>query len=353
MTACAHVRAHAESGRGGALGLGSTAGRGAARVAASHYSVMVRDTSQMFVAGPPVVARIGQRLEKNELGGSHIHTRNGAVDDEVNSEAEAFERARRFLSYLPSSVYGLPPRADNTGKDADDPARREEWLIEAIPRNRRQVYHIRNIVEAVVDAGSFLEIGRGWGRPVITGLARLDGWPVALMASDPYHYGGAWTADAARKITRFVDLADTFHLPMVHLVDIPGFLIGLAAERAGTLRHGAAALAAIFRAEIPWCSGILPQAFGAAGMGQQNGERDGRDETGRGRTRGGAGGPVALARRDCSVKAQIGSHCQFGFHEAAVLGYLHVGAGRADRAGKVVFEPGHPGAVGAQRLSLE
>ena len=258
-----------------ALALGSTAGLGAARVVTSHYSVMVRDTSQMFVAGPPVVARIGQTLEKNELGGSHIHTRNGAVDDEVNSEDEAFERARRFLSYLPSSVYGLPPRADNTGKDADDPARREEWLIEAIPRNRRQVYQMRNIVEAVVDAGSFLEIGRGWGRPVITGLARLDGWPVALMASDPYHYGGAWTADAARKITRFVDLADTFHLPMVHLVDIPGFLIGLDAERAGTIRHGAAALAAIFQAEIPWCSVIVRKAFGVAGMAHQNEERYG------------------------------------------------------------------------------
>ncbi|MCH8078123.1 MAG: methylmalonyl-CoA carboxyltransferase, partial [SAR324 cluster bacterium] len=111
-----------------ALALGSTAGLGAARVVTSHYSVMVRDTSQMFVAGPPVVARIGQKLEKNELGGSHIHTRNGAVDDEVNSEDEAFERTRRFLSYLPSSVYGLPPRAENTGKNADDPARREEWL---------------------------------------------------------------------------------------------------------------------------------------------------------------------------------------------------------------------------------
>jgi acetyl-CoA carboxylase carboxyltransferase component len=254
-----------------ALALGSTAGLGAARVVASHYSVMVKESSQMFVAGPPVVARVGQRLEKNELGGSHLHTRNGAVDDEAASEDDAFARARRFLGYLPPSVYGLPPR----GPQEDDPQRREPWLIEAVPRNRRQVYPMRRIVEAVLDRGSFLEIGRQWGRSVVAGLGRLDGWPVALLASDPTHYGGAWTTDACRKVERIVDLADTFHLPVVHLVDIPGFLIGLDAEKAATIRYGARALSAIFQARTPWCSVIVRKAFGVAGMGHQNHERYG------------------------------------------------------------------------------
>ena len=106
--------------RWSALGLGSVAGLGAARLAASHYSVMVKDTSQVFVAGPPVVERIGQKIGKNDLGGSQIHTRNGVVDDEALSEPDAFERVRRFLSYLPSSVHELPPRADaNRGNPAD------------------------------------------------------------------------------------------------------------------------------------------------------------------------------------------------------------------------------------------
>ncbi|MCZ6629237.1 MAG: methylmalonyl-CoA carboxyltransferase [SAR324 cluster bacterium] len=254
-----------------ALALGSTAGLGAARVAASHYSVMVKETSQLFVAGPPVVARIGQSLEKNELGGSHIHTRNGAVDDEAESEDDAFQRARRFLSYLPSSVYELPPRA----AQEDDPQRREEWLIEAVPRNRRQVYQMRKIVEAVMDKSSFMEIGKFWGRPVITGFARLDGWPVAVLASDPYHYGGAWTADASQKVMRCVDIAETFHLPVVHLVDIPGFLIGIEAEQAATIRHGARAMAAIFQSRTPWCTVLVRKAFGVAGSAHQNHERYG------------------------------------------------------------------------------
>ncbi|MCZ6552268.1 MAG: methylmalonyl-CoA carboxyltransferase [SAR324 cluster bacterium] len=254
-----------------ALALGSTAGLGAARVAASHYSVMVKEISQMFVAGPPVVKRIGEDLTKNELGGSAIHTRNGTVDDEAESEADAFQRTRRFLSYLPPSVYELPPR----GAQDDDPQRREEWLIEAVPSDRRKVYKMRPIVEAVVDRGSFFEIGKFWGRGVITGLARLDGWPVAVMASDPYVYGGAWTADASQKVTRFVDLAEVFHLPVVHLVDIPGFMIGLEAEKAATIRHGVRAMAAIFQARTPWCTVIVRKAFGVAGSAHQNADRYG------------------------------------------------------------------------------
>jgi len=254
-----------------ALALGSVAGLGAARVAASHYSIIVKDTAQMFVAGPPVVARVGQILDKNELGGSHIHTQNGAIDDEAASETEAFAMARRFLSYLPSSVHELPARTE----PSDDPKRRPEWLIDAIPRDAKKVYKMRPIVQALVDEGTFFEIGRRWGKPVITGLARLDGWPVAVMASDPYHYGGAWTADACDKVIRFVDLAQTFHLPVVHLVDVPGFLIGREAEEAGTIRHGVRAMQAIYQASVPWCAILVRKVYGVAGAAHMNPARYG------------------------------------------------------------------------------
>ena len=249
-----------------ALALGPVAGLGAARVAASHYSLIVRERAQMFVAGPPVVSRLGKTVTKEELGGSAIHVANGAIDDEVESEEQAFERTRRFLSYLPPSSFGLPPRAA-----CDDPAdRREDFLIGAVPRDRRKVYKIRPIVEAVFDRGSFFEIGRKFGRSIVTGLARLDGWPVAVAASDPYVYAGGWTAAAAQKLTRFIDFAETFHLPVVHMVDCPGFLVGVQAEKAGTIRYGVRALSALYQATVPWCSVIMRKAFGVAGAGHDN-----------------------------------------------------------------------------------
>jgi acetyl-CoA carboxylase carboxyltransferase component len=249
-----------------ALGLGSVAGLGAARMAASHYSVMTKETSALFVAGPPVVNALGQQqLNRFELGGWEIQTRCGAVDHAVDSEAEAFECTRRFLSYLPSSVYEVAPRGERT----DDPERRDEFLFEVIPRNRRRVYKMRPIIEAVVDNGSFFEIGRMFGRPIITGLARVDGLPVAVMASDPFFYAGAWTADSCDKIIRFVDLAETFHLPVVYLCDCPGFHIGLEAEKAATIRKGVRAMAAVNQSSVPWCTFLIRNVFGVAGAVNQ------------------------------------------------------------------------------------
>jgi acetyl-CoA carboxylase carboxyltransferase component len=218
------------------------------------------------VAGPPVVAAVGQKVSKEELGSSRIHAANGAIDDEVASEQEAFESARRFLSYLPSSVYELPPRAPS----ADDPARREESLLSAVPRDRRDVYRMRPILEAVVDTGSFFEIGKRHGRSIITGLARLDGWPVAVIASDPFVIGGLWTAASSAKLERFVSFAETFHLPVVHFVDNPGFMIGKQAEQEGTIRAGVRALTAVYQAKVPWCTIIIRKVFGVAGAGNQN-----------------------------------------------------------------------------------
>jgi acetyl-CoA carboxylase carboxyltransferase component len=250
------------------LGLGSVAGLGAARLAASHYSVMTK-TSAMFVAGPPVVARLGQKLDKQELGGWEIQTKSGGIDHAVDSEEEAFACARRFLSYLPSSVFELPA----TVPCDDDPERAEESLMKAVPRNRRQVYKMRPIIEAVVDKGSFFEMGQNFGRSVIAGFARFEGRAVLLLASDPYHYGGSWTTEACQKVVRFVDLAETFHLPVVYLMDCPGFMIGLDAEKSATIRHGVRAMAAVNQTTVPWCTIIVRNAFGVAGVVHQPANR--------------------------------------------------------------------------------
>jgi acetyl-CoA carboxylase carboxyltransferase component len=252
-----------------ALGLGSVAGLGAAHLAAAHYSVMVKGLSALFVAGPPVVERVGEKLTPQQLGGWELQLKAGAVDDAVDSEDEAFIRARRFLSYLPSSIYEVPPR----GPQTDDPQRRDPGLADAVPRDPRKVYRMRAIVEAVVDRGSFFEIAALYGRAMITGLARLDGWPVALMASDPMFYGGAWTADTCQKVERFVDLAQTFHLPVVYLVDCPGFLIGAQAEQTGTIKQGVRAMSAIWQTTVPWCAMIIRNVFGVAGAAHRNGGR--------------------------------------------------------------------------------
>ncbi len=244
-----------------ALGLGSVAGLGAARLAASHYSVMTKITSAMFVAGPPVVERIGQKLTKQELGGWQIQCKAGAVDHAVDTETEAFACARRFLSYLPSSIHSTPPVAPYQ----DDASRNDDALLKVIPKDRRKVYKMRPIVETLVDGDSFFEMGSQFGRSIITGLARIEGRSVAVMAGDPYHYAGAWTADACAKIIRFVDLAQTFHLPVVHLVDCPGFLVGLQAEQTATIRAGVRAMTALDQCTVPWCTIIVRNVFGVAG----------------------------------------------------------------------------------------
>ena len=205
------------------LALGSVAGIGAARVATSHYSLIVRESAQMMIAGPALVeqAQLGDH-GKEELGHANIHTANGAIDDAVDSESEAFERAKTFLSYLPSNVDELAPRIE----PEDSVDRRDEELLSLVPREPRRVYQMRKIIDSVFDVGSFFEIGCSWGKSIITGFARLDGFPVAVFAEDPYQYGGAWNADGWLKLIRLLDTSYTLHFPVVHLEDCPGFLLG-------------------------------------------------------------------------------------------------------------------------------
>ena len=245
-----------------ALALGSVAGIGAARVATAHYSMIVRETAQMMIAGPALVeqASLGDH-GKEELGHADIHTSNGAIDDAVDTEHEAFDRAKRFLSYLPTNVDELAPRAEPT----DDPQRRDESLISIVPKEPRRVYQMRKVIGSVVDEDSFFEIGERWGKSIITGLARLDGYPVAVFAEDPFVYGGAWTSDGCRKLIRLLDLASTFHLPVVHLEDCPGFLIGKESEENATIRYGSQALAALGQLTTPFVCVVIRKAFGVAG----------------------------------------------------------------------------------------
>lgn len=252
-----------------ALALGPTAGMGAARTVASHYSVMVKGLSQIFAAGPVVAQAIGEEVDKEGLGGSDIHTRNGVVDEEVESEEEAFEAARRFLSYLPANVDRLAARTAN----ADPVDRREEQLIDIVPRDPKRVYSMRAVLDAVCDRGSVFEMGRRWGRAAITAFARLDGWPVAVLASDPSYLGGSWEALTSQKVRRFAELADRFRLPVVHLVDNPGFMVGVEAEKTGTIRYGVEAMNAVYKASVPWASVIVRRAYGIAGSAMSNAER--------------------------------------------------------------------------------
>lgn len=249
--------------------LGSVAGLGAARAVAAHFTVLVEQTAQLFVAGPPVVKfGVGEDVTKEQLGGVDVHRDSGAVDCVVASEAAAFEAIRRFLSYLPQNVFELPPIAPST----DPPDRREPALLSAIPRNPRQPYRIRPLCAAIFDADSFFELTRYSGATV-TALARLNGHPVGVVAPDPYQGGGGLTAAGADALIRLVDLCQTFHLPLVSLTDQPGLAIGQAAERHGTIRHGVRAIAAVYQATVPAAEVILRRVFGVGGAGMTNRHR--------------------------------------------------------------------------------
>ena len=241
--------------------LGAVAGMPAARLVAAHFSVMARETAQVLIAGPAVVERaMGEKKTKEELGGASVHTKNGTVDNASADEPDAFLQIRRFLSYLPSNVWELPPVAP-----ADDPVdRREEDLLQIVPKNRRQAFDMRKLLAWVLDKETFFEIGRGYGRSQITGLARLNGQPVGVWANDGRYLAGAMTADGAQKARRFLELCETFHLPILSFVDEPGFMIGSQSEQAATIRHGASTVLTAAMTKVPWASIMVRRSFGVA-----------------------------------------------------------------------------------------
>ena len=243
--------------------LGSVVGIGAAKAVLGHFSVMVRDIAQLFVAGPPVVSHaMGYDVTKEDLGGWHIHCRNGSVDNLAESEEEAMAMTRRFLSYLPASAYEAPPVA----KAADPADRREEELLTLVPRKRTATFDVRRAIRLMADKDSFFEIGPLWGTDQVTGFVRMAGHPMGVIASDSRHVnGGALTADGCDKLRRHHDLCDLFHLPILNLVDNPGFAVGIEHEIAGTIRKGGEWMVAFAQVAVPIFTVLMRRSFGVAG----------------------------------------------------------------------------------------
>ncbi|MDA1075156.1 MAG: hypothetical protein O3A63_10415 [Proteobacteria bacterium] len=245
--------------------LGSVVGIGAAKAVLGHFSVMVRDIAQLFVAGPPVVSHaMGYDISKEDLGGWHIHCTNGSVDNLAETEEEACAMAKRFLSYLPGSVFEAPPviPADPT----DPPDRREEALFTLIPRKRTTTFDVRRAISLMADRGSFFEIGPLWGTDQVTGFVRFNGRPLGVIASDSQHAnGGALTADGCDKLRRHLDLCDLFHIPILNLIDNPGFAVGLEHEIRSTIRKGGEWMVAFAQVTVPIFTVIMRRSFGVAG----------------------------------------------------------------------------------------
>jgi len=248
--------------------LGTAAGGPAGRAILSHFTVMPRGTAQVFAAGPPVVKRsLGQSITKEDLGGSPIAVdAAGTIHNAAADEADAFRQVRRFLSFMPRNVWELPPIAAAT----DPVERREEDLLSIVPRRRTQPYNMRRVIEMVVDRESGFEIQPTFGKAVFTVLARLAGHPVGIIANNPMHYGGAMDAKAARKQIHFMELCDCFHIPIVFLVDVPGFMVGLNAEESGTLREGMRAVYIAGQLKVPTLTMVLRKCYGMAGMATCN-----------------------------------------------------------------------------------
>ncbi|WP_078429753.1 acyl-CoA carboxylase subunit beta [Alkalihalobacterium alkalinitrilicum] len=247
-----------------AAALGSCAGLGALRVVHSHFSVMVKDKSHVFAAGPQVVTPgINEVVTKEELGGSKVHARgSGIVDNEAKDEQDALDQIKRFLSYLPRSSYHMPPL-----QQSDDNINRcEEDLASIVPSDRRRVYNMRNVLELVFDNGSLFEMSRYYGKSNITMLGRLNGYPVGILANDPYIYAGSMSDESSEKITKFIDMCDTFNLPIINFFDQPGVTVGKMAESRGTIRKATRALLAMHQVSVPWCTVYVRRAFGVAGM---------------------------------------------------------------------------------------
>lgn len=251
-----------------AAGFGPIAGLGALFMVKSHFSVMVKKKAQVFVGGPPLVkAATGETVTKEALGGYRIHTRlSGVVDNEGEDEEDALRQIKAFLSYLPSNVWELPERHENAG---DPPERREEELVSIIPRDRRKPYDMRKLLRLVLDRHSMFEIGEYQGRSQITALARLKGYPVGVLANDPRFYGGSFNYDGAEKYQRFIDMCDTFHLPIINFSDQPGFMIGRKSEEQGLIRKGVRASFAMAQATVPVAVLYLRKCFGVAGAAQK------------------------------------------------------------------------------------
>jgi acetyl-CoA carboxylase carboxyltransferase component len=244
--------------------LGSVAGLPAIDACLAHFNVMVKGTSQVFPGGPPVVkASLGIDITKEDLGDERTQVYgSGVIDNLAESEEEAFDIIKRFLSYLPNNVWNMPPRVEV----GDDPERKDEELISIIPREKNRPYDPYAILNAVLDKDSFFEITPHYGQSRIVGFARMNGYPIGLMINNPNFLNGSTDVASGTKIIRFIQLCDTFHLPMVYFADEPGFVSSPEQQAQGILRAGAKLLCATYRTQMPWISILIRQLYGVAGQ---------------------------------------------------------------------------------------
>ena len=242
--------------------MGPSGGKPAIEACLCHFNIMVKGAGQVFPGGPPVVkAALGYDITKEELGGVQVLAYNGVIDNVTESEKDAFSIIRQFLSYLPQNVWEMPPRAE----PADNPNRRDEELLSIIPQVPDKPYNPYEILNRVLDKDSLFEIAPLSGPSRITALARVSGYPVGVIATNPGYLDGAVDALACEKMVRFIRLCDTFHLPMVHLVDEPGYKTGLDSDKQGIVRAVARLVQAIYQTRVPWLSFIVRRVYAVGG----------------------------------------------------------------------------------------
>jgi len=236
---------------------GTSAGGGSYSPALTDLVVMTPDAS-MFLTGPAVVREVlGEDVSTAELGGIRVHQRNGVCHFAAPSDVDSIFLTREILSYLPPNAWEAPPRIAPAAPPGDDPAAR-------VPGEARRVYDVRDVIRAIVDDGQSLEVAAKWARNIVTALARIDGRPVGVVANQPRHLGGVIDAEAAQKAARFVRTCNAYGLPLVVLVDTPGFLPGTRQESGAVIRHGAKLLHAFCEAAVPRLTVVLRKAFGGA-----------------------------------------------------------------------------------------
>jgi acetyl-CoA carboxylase carboxyltransferase component len=242
--------------------LGPCAGGAAYSPALTDFVFMVRETSQMFITGPEVVQAVtGEQVSQNGLGGADVHAEtSGVAHFAYDDEQTCLEEVRYLLSLLPQNNRENPPAAET-----DDPAdRRGEALLDLVPADGNRAYDMRKVIEEIVDDGELLEIHERWATNIIVCLARLDGQVVGIIANQPQSLAGVLDIEASEKAARFVSMCDAFNIPLVTLLDVPGFLPGVDQEHGGIIRHGAKLLYAYCNATVPRISVILRKAYGGA-----------------------------------------------------------------------------------------
>jgi acetyl-CoA carboxylase carboxyltransferase component len=242
--------------------LGSCAGGAVYSPALTDFVLTVKDTAHMFITGPDVVAAVtGEQISLDDLGGAAVHaSRSGVASFVADDEPSCLEDVRYLLSFLPSNNNEDPPYFPPT----DSSHRSCDALLDIVPVDTRKAYDARDVIEEIVDDGEYLEVHPAWARNVVCCLARLDGYAVGIVANQPSVLAGALDIDASEKAARFVRTCDSFNIPLVTLVDVPGFLPGTAQEHDGIIRRGAKLLYAYCDATVPRVQVIVRKAYGGA-----------------------------------------------------------------------------------------